>query len=98
MHFFGIGGIFLLCKTMQWWHHFLQMFNFTLIAHTYVHNIWFVSQKMQHNVVLGQVVVQNSIMMYCIHNVYECPCQFHTISLKGDKSCSPFHIRPPLLQ
>jgi hypothetical protein len=32
------------------------------------------------------------------HNVYEYPCQLHTILLKGDKSCSHFHIQPPLEQ
>jgi hypothetical protein len=36
-----------------------------------------------------------SKMMYCIHNVYECQCQLHTIFLKGNKLCSPFHIWPP---
>ncbi len=68
--------------------------HFTSIAHAYVHNIWFVCRKMQHSVVLGQVV-QNSKMMYCIHNVHECPCQLHTISPQGDQSCSPFHIWSP---
>ncbi len=96
MHFFGISGILLLCKTIQWWHHFFQALVFIPIAHAYVHNIWFVYWKMYHTVVVGQVVVQNSTMMYCIHNVYECLCQFHTISLKGNKLCSSFHIQPPL--
>jgi hypothetical protein len=50
---------------------------------------------MQHNVVFGQVLVQNSKMMYCTHNVYECTCQLHMILPKGNKLCSPFHIQPP---
>jgi hypothetical protein len=37
-------------------------------------------------------------MVYYIHNVHECPCKFQTISFKGDKSCSLFHIRPSLSQ
>jgi hypothetical protein len=40
--FFCIGGIFLLCKITKWWCHLLQVLGFTPIAHTYVHNIWFV--------------------------------------------------------
>jgi len=53
---------------------------------------------MQHNVVLGQIIVQNSTMMYYIHNVYENTCQLHKISPTGNKSCLPFHIWPPLPQ
>jgi len=40
------------------------------------------NKKMQHNVAFRQVVVPNSIMMYYIHNVYECPWQLHIISSK----------------
>jgi hypothetical protein len=94
LFYFCVSGILLLCKSIQWWCHFLQALDFTSIAHVYVHIIWFIYWKMQHNVVLGQAV-QNSIMMYYIHNVYECPCQLHMILPKGDKSCLPIHIQSP---
>jgi hypothetical protein len=75
-----------------------QVFNFTPITNAYVHNMWFIQWKMQHNVVLGQVIVQNPKMMYYIDNVYECPCQLHMSLFNSDKLCSPFHIQASLLQ
>ncbi len=33
---------------------------------------------MQHDVVLQQIIVQNPIMVYYVHDVHECPCHFHT--------------------
>jgi hypothetical protein len=67
-------------------------------SHTAMYTTFGLSpKKCDINVVLGQVVVENSTMMYCIHNVCECPCQLHISPPKGNKSCSPFHIRPPLL-
>jgi hypothetical protein len=47
--------------------------------------------------VLRQVIVKKITMVYCIHDIHECPCQFYTISPKGNKLCLPIHIRPPLL-
>jgi hypothetical protein len=75
--------------TIQWWHHLLQVPKFTPIAHAYVHNMWFVCQQMQHNVILGQVVVQNSTMIYYIDNLYECPCKLHTILPKATSHVCP---------
>jgi hypothetical protein len=73
----------------------MQALGFTPIAHAYVQDIWFVCQKMQHNVVLGQIIVQNSTMMYYINNVYECLPTSHDFA-QSDKLCSPFYIWPPL--
>jgi hypothetical protein len=66
-----------------------------MIAHAYVHNIWFVYRKMQDNVVLGQVVVQNFTMMYCIHNVYDCHANFTRFHLKATSCVHPYRSGLP---
>jgi hypothetical protein len=56
---------------VQWWHHLLQAFGLTQIAHLCTqHLVYLLENLMQHNVVLRQVIVQNFKMMYYIQNVY----------------------------
>jgi hypothetical protein len=75
----------------------------TLCMHpTSSHRTWQFTQRLIYYMenatdVLRQVIVKKFTMVYCIHDVHECPCQFYTISPKGNKLCLPIHIRPPLL-
>ncbi len=94
--FLHVNGILFFGKNIQRWCHLVHASNFIPIAHANLHNIWFIAQKKQHDV-LRQVIVKNFTMVYCSHDVHECPCQLYTISPKGNKSCLPIHIRPPLL-
>ncbi len=66
-----------------------------MIAHAYVHNVWFVYRKMQDNVVLGQIIVQNFTMMYYIHTVYECHANFTRFCLKATSYVRPSRSRFP---
>ncbi len=61
--------------SLHWWH-LGHLQTYTMMASPLAsaplhlnHTCLCTQQKMQHNVVLGQVIMPNSIMMYYIHNV-----------------------------
>jgi len=59
-----VDEILFLNKRIQNWNHVLNAFSFTPIRHTNIHNIWFICWKKQHDVVLWQVIVKTSRMVY----------------------------------
>jgi hypothetical protein len=74
-------------------HTFIVLVAFCSLASPYNDGITsctcLVSPQLQ---MLMHTTLQNSKMKYYIHNVYECPCQLHTISPKGNMLCLPFHM------
>jgi hypothetical protein len=67
-------------------------------SHTHMYTSKRFQQKMQHDVVLWQIIMHCPRLLDCIHGAQKCPSQFHQCSFKCHETFARLKIWPSTLR